>query len=418
MNSPYIIVFGVVVACCVANAQPTIQNCTVFPSNNIWNTRIDTLPVHEHSAQYINSIGGALSLRNDFGSGLWDGAPIGIPIVLVGNGTPRSTVTFEYDDESDHVEYPIPPNPPIEGGRSSDGDRHVLMIDTNTCMLYELYHVDSTATGWTAGSGAVFDLSSNTLRPDTWTSADAAGLPIFPGLVRYEEVAAGEINHMIRFTVPKTSRAYLWPARHYASSITDPAFPPMGLVMRLRSTFNVESLQPQARVVARALQRYGMILADNGSSWFMSGIPDERWDMDDLYTLRTIKGADFEAVDLSGLIDNPNSAKVKTPATDVANNVSVPSGATVHGKIITIPQTQPSNIRPIDDVMIFDVVGSRLNVGTRNIAVTERSLSVNLGSLTNGNYLLCITSASGCHTTPLIISGGVIMVATRTSVFR
>lgn len=225
-------------------AQLWTSACRVFPTDNIWNTPINKVPVHPRSSAYVNTIGADLSLRNDFGSGLWNGAPIGISYNIVGSSTPRSSVVFDYTDESDIVGYPIPQAPLIEGGDSGTGDRHVLMLDTSECKLYELYHVYNRNNVWTAGSGAVFDLTSNTLRPDTWTSADAAGLPILPGLVRYEEVAGGEIGHMIRFTVPKTSRAYLWPARHYASSITDPAYPPMGLVMRLKSTFDTS--KPQA----------------------------------------------------------------------------------------------------------------------------------------------------------------------------
>ena len=292
--------------------QTTIKECLVFPSNNIWNTSVDNLPVHPKSNEYINTIGANLSLRNDFGSGLWNGAPIGIPYVLVSSGQKKINVDFEYAGESDKLGYPIPPNPPIEGGSESTGDRHILIIDTNDCILYELYSAyQNPDSSWRAGSGAIFDLSSNELRPEGWTSADAAGLPIFPGLVKFDEVLSGEIKHKIRFTVPNTQRKYLWPARHYASSITNENYPPMGLVMRLKNSFNTELLAPQAKVIANALKKYGMILADNGSAWFMSGVPDERWDMDDLYTLRQIKGYDFEAVDISGQMINMNSGEAK-----------------------------------------------------------------------------------------------------------
>ncbi len=309
----------------LAFSQTTIKNCNVFPKNNIWNTPVDKLPVHPKSSAYINTIGAELSLRNDFGSGLWNGAPIGIPYVIVGSGQKKLQVSFEYSDESDKFGYPIPDNPPIEGGNQSTGDRHILIIDTSDCTLYELYSAyQNEDKSWRAGSGAIFNLNSNELRPNGWTSADAAGLPIFPGLVKFDEVKAGEINHMIRFTVPKTQRKFLWPARHYASSITDENYPPMGLVMRLKSSFNTDKLSPQAKVIATALKKYGMILADNGSAWFMSGVPDDRWDMDDLYTLRQIKGSDFEAVDISSLMVDKNSGEAKnTPNSIPEKNNSI-----------------------------------------------------------------------------------------------
>jgi len=300
--------------------QPKIKDCYIFPENNIWNTKIDKLPVHPKSKNYINTIGSELKLKADFGSGFWDGAPIGIPYVLVGSNQEKLLVDFEYSDESDKSGYPIPSNPPIEGGNESDGDRHILIIDTTNCILYELYSAyQNNDKTWRAGSGAIFDLTSNTLRTEGWTSADAAGLPIFPGLVKFEEVQFGEIKHMIRFTVPKTQRKYLWPARHYASSITDEDYPPMGLVMRLKSSFNTDKLSPQAKVIAIALKKYGMILADNGSAWFLSGVPDERWDMDDLYTLRQISGNDFEVVDISSLMIDSNSGEVREQINYIQN---------------------------------------------------------------------------------------------------
>ena len=196
--------------------------CSILPSNNIWNTPIDKLPVDKNSDIYIQTIGPTKNLHPDFGSGLWNNAPIGIPYTIVDGNQKKVFVQFEYADESDKGPYPIPDNPLIEGGEDSNGDRHILIVDKDNCILYELYSAYKNPDGsWKAGSGAIFDLNSNSLRPDSWTSADAAGLPILPGLVRYDEVAAGEINHMIRFTVPKTQRKYIWPARHYASSITD-----------------------------------------------------------------------------------------------------------------------------------------------------------------------------------------------------
>jgi hypothetical protein len=208
-------------------------------------------------------------------------------------------VTFEYADESDGSRYPIPRDAPIEGGPDADGDRHVLLVDRDRCRLYELYDAHPLDGGarWRAGSGAIFDLRSNRLRPAGWTSADAAGLPILPGLARFGEVAKGSIDHALRFTARRTRRAYVYPARHFASDSTDRALPPMGLRVRLKRAASLAGLGPQARIVARALQRYGALLADNGSPWFFSGAPDRRWDNDDLQTLRRLQGSDFEVVD-------------------------------------------------------------------------------------------------------------------------
>lgn len=283
------------------STAPTIGGCPVFPADNIWNTRIDTLPLHERSAEYIASMGNS-TLHPDFGSGTWEGAPIGIPYIVVPADEPMSDILYTaYGDESDPGPYPIPQDAPIEGGQNGDGDRHVLAIQQGTCQLYELYRAFPTGEAWEAESGATYDLNSHDLRPNGWTSADAAGLPILPGLVRYDEVAAGEINHAIRFTAQITQRAYLWPARHYASSRTDPSLPPMGLRVRLRADFPVDDYSPQVQVILRAMQRYGLILADNGSNWYISGAPDERWDNDILRELRQVRGNDFEAVDHASL---------------------------------------------------------------------------------------------------------------------
>lgn len=287
--------------------------CSILPSNNIWNTPIDKLPVDKNSDIYIQTIGLTKNLHPDFGSGLWNNAPIGIPYTIVDGDQKKVFVQFEYADESDKGPYPIPDNPLIEGGEDSNGDRHILIVDKDNCILYELYSAYKNPDGsWRAGSGAIFDLNSNSLRPDSWTSADAAGLPILPGLVRYDEVAAGEIKHMIRFTVPKTQRKYKWPARHYASSITDEKYPPMGQVFRLKNSVNISTFSKEAQVILTALKKYGMILADNGSAWFISGVPDERWNNDAINELKQIKGSDFEAVDISSLMVNANSGEAKS----------------------------------------------------------------------------------------------------------
>jgi hypothetical protein len=254
-----------------------VAGCPMFPADNIWNARVDSLPVHPRSDDYISSIGRDTGLHPDFGSGTWDGGPIGIPYTTVPGTQPRVNVTFGYADESDPGPYPIPPDPPIEGGPSSTGDRHVLIVDRDECKLYELYAAYPQPDGsWHAGSGAVFDLHSNALRPTTWTSADAAGFPILSGLARYDEVASGEIRHALRFTARRTQRAYVWPARHFASSITDPSVPPMGQRFRLKASFDLTPFPPEVRVILQALKTYGMKLADNGSDWFISGAPDPR----------------------------------------------------------------------------------------------------------------------------------------------
>lgn len=289
--------------------------CDLFPADNIWNTRIDHLPAHRLSDTYVNTIGRDAEFHADFGSGIWppdDGGPIGIPYAVVPADQPPVPVSFYYDDESDPGPYPIPPDAPIEGGPDAAGDRHILLVQEETCRLYELYDAYPRADGgWDAGSGAVFDLNGNALRPAGWTSADAAGLPILPGLVRYDEVASGAINHALRFTAPETQRAYVWPARHFASDLTDARYPPMGLRLRLRADFDTAAFHPDVQVILRAMQRYGIILADNGSPWYISGAPDERWDNDVLRQLHQLTGDDFEAVDVAALMVSPDSAQAR-----------------------------------------------------------------------------------------------------------
>jgi hypothetical protein len=280
---------------------PGAPRCTVFPKTNPWNQRVDRLPVTADSAEIIRSIGTERGLHADFGSGLWEGAPIGIPITVVGRRQPKSRVSFEYGGESDRVAYPIPKNVAIEGGRRSTGDRHAVIVDRDSCRLYELFALHPQGRRWRAGSGAVWDLRSNRLRPAGWTSADAAGLPILPGLARYDEVRRGVIDHALRFTVRRTRRAYVYPARHFASNSADPSLPPMGLRVRLRVSFEVGGFPRQARVVLTALKRYGMLVADNGSDWYITGAPNAGWRNDDLRTLARVKGSDFEVVDTSSL---------------------------------------------------------------------------------------------------------------------
>jgi len=295
-------------------APPSAGGCPVFPANNVWNARVDALPVHPQSDAWVAAIGAARPLHPDFGT-VWNGAPNGIPWVVAPPGTKGVAVRFEYDDESDPGPYPIPPGAPIEGGAGSDGDRHVLVVDAATCRLYELFAAYPEADGtWRAGSGAIFDLRGNALRPATWTSADAAGLPILPGLVRYEEAVSGEIAHALRFTAPQTRGEFVWPARHEASSLTDARVPPMGQRFRLKASVDVTSFPASVRPILEALKRYGMMLADNGSSWFISGAPDPRWSDDDLHQLQRLTGASFEAVDTSSLMIDPDSAATRSNA--------------------------------------------------------------------------------------------------------
>jgi hypothetical protein len=274
-----------------------------FPADNPWNTDVSGARVDPRSATLIASCGTA-NLHPDFGT-VWQGAPNGIPYVVVGGNQARVPVTFAYADESDPGPYPIPADAPIEGGPSGTGDRHVLVLDRDAWKLYELFDARPQDGGrrWTAGSGAVFDLSSNALRPAGWTSADAAGLPILPGLVRYDEVVErGEIRHALRFTCPRTRRAYLSPARHYASSSTDPNLPPMGMRVRLRASYDVSGFPAEVRVILNAMKRYGMLLADNGSAWYVSGAPDPRWSDERLAAIRQVPGSAFEVVEMGAVV--------------------------------------------------------------------------------------------------------------------
>jgi hypothetical protein len=286
---------AVALATAVAHSSPLPQasRCPVFPRDNPWNRRVDRLPVARNSAAIIRSIGARTGLHPDFGSGLWEGSPIGIPVTVVGGSQKKVRVSFEWADESDAGPYPIPANVRLEGG----DDRHAIIVDRDACRLYELYALQREGGRWRAGSGAIWSLRSNRVRPAGWTSADGAGLPILPGLARYDEVARGRIDHALRFTAEETRRAFIYPARHHASELTDPNLPPMGLRVRLRAGFRTDGFPRQARVVLEALKRYGMIVSDNGSSWFITGVPDPRWNNDDLHTIDRVKGSDFEVVD-------------------------------------------------------------------------------------------------------------------------
>ncbi len=332
-----------------AHAQPaphaSIGGCPLFPADNIWNRDISALPVAPDSASIIASIGAGGHLHADFGAGLYQGAPIGIPYTVVPASQPGVAVSFDYASESDPGPYPIPANAPIEGGANSTGDRHVLIVQSGVCKLYEMYaSYPQSSGGWHAGSGAVWNLNADALRPRNWTSADAAGLPILPGLVRYDEVASGAISHALRFTVQHTRNTFVWPARHQASSLTGAAYPPMGLRLRLKASVNISAFSAPNRVILTALKRYGMMVADNGSSWYISGAPDNRWNNDDLAQLARIPGSDFEVVNTSSLTVNPNSGAARQPAASTPTPTRQPSptaSPTPGSPIVTptLPQT-------------------------------------------------------------------------------
>lgn len=320
MRRRLLLVVALLASALVAASGPAaearaIGGCPMFPANNYWHADVSDLPVHARSADWVRSIGLDDGLKADFGSGRWDGGPIGIPYNIADAQTRRHTVTFRWGSESDRVPYPIGPNPRIEGGRppgsTASGDRHLLTVDKSTCRLLELYRVRRLPDGrWRADSGAVWNLRSNALRPAGWTSADAAGLPILPGLVRWDEVAAGHIDHAIRFTAPATRDRYIWPARHQAGG-NDADLPPMGAWFRLKASVDISGYPARLRVILEALQTHGMILADNGSPWYLSGVPSPNWNNDLLNSLGDdLTGRDFEAVDTTSLISDTDSGAV------------------------------------------------------------------------------------------------------------
>ena len=281
-----------------ASPLPGAPGCQIFPPDNVWNTPVANLPVDPRSAQYIAAIGPGAPLHPDFGQGDWDGEPMGIPYNVVPGAQPKVPVHFMYASESDPGPYPIPPGAQVEGGPTSTGDRHVIVVNTGNCTDYEMWssYPQRGGTSWRAGSGAVFPLDSDKLRPAGWTSADAAGLPILPGLARYDEVSAGAITHALRFTVSQSQAGFIHPATHFASSSTNPALPPMGLRLRLKASYDISSFTGQSLVILTALKKYGMIVADNGSSWFITGAPDPGWNNNDLDQLKKVPGSALEVV--------------------------------------------------------------------------------------------------------------------------
>lgn len=319
-------------ACNAAALGPgaSLQGFLPFPADNAWNRDVSGDPVDPNSAAIIAFIGAGTGLHPDFGAGLYNGGPIGIPYSVVASSTQAKVpVTFTaYGNESDPGPMPIPATAPVEGGSAATGDRHVLVMDRDACVLYELYRAFPQGNGsWTADSAAIWDLKTNTLRPYGWTSADAAGLPLFPGLARYDEVAAGAIPHALRFTVPTSRRAYVLPATHWASNNTSTSAPPMGLRVRLKAGVDISTYPLQARIVLAALKRYGMILADNGSAWYISGAPDDRWNNTQLATLSGIKGSDLEVVQMGTVHTIHPTGSGPTITAFAATPATLPAGA-------------------------------------------------------------------------------------------
>ena len=290
---------------------PGAPNCAMYPSDNVWNTDISGLPVDSHSAAWLSSMGGTTHLHPDFGPSGIPAVPYGIPYTVVSPLTPKVSLTFDYAGESDPGPYPFSASTPIEGGAGSTGDRHALMVDPSSCTLYELYDARYIPTGSTAGSGAIWNLRSNALRPTGWTSADAAGLPILPGLLRYDEVVSGSVTHAIRMTAQTTDTSYLWPARHEAGSASNAALPPMGARFRLKADYDISGYSPEAQVVLRAMRHYGLILADNGSNWYFGGTADPAWPASLVDELKQVPAGAFDAVDESTLIINPDSGQAR-----------------------------------------------------------------------------------------------------------
>jgi hypothetical protein len=289
-------------------------SCPAFPADSVWHADIRTLPVNARSGQWMSHMSPTRKLHPDFGPSYGaQPVPYGIPITVVAGTHAKVGVHFDYASESDRGPYPLGSDTKIEGGSSSSGDRHAVIVDKTTCRLFETYATRKSGTSWYAGSGAIWSLKSDALRPRGWTSADAAGLPILPGLLRYDEVAAGSVDHAIRFTTDKTDRRYVWPARHQAGSVSDPSYPPMGARFRLKAGYSLAGLRADTQTVLRAMKTYGVILADNGSPWFFQGTADTRWQSALLDQLKRVPASAFEAVDESRLMVSVDSGQARKP---------------------------------------------------------------------------------------------------------
>lgn len=351
---------GFLAAGCGLLSAQEIGGCPILPKNNVWNVSVDKLPVHASSARFIQTVGPDRNLHPDFS------AQGGIPYNVVPANQPMVPIAFD-SSESDPGPYPIPPNPVVEAG----SDAHVIIVQQGVCRLFEVFLLEKRPNGaWHGSSGAAFNLRGNELRPDGWTSADAAGLPILPGLVRYDEIAAGVIRHALRFTVPRTRREYIWPARHYASNTEDAIYPPMGLRVRLKANYDISRFHPEVQVVLRALKQYGMMISDNGSPWFITGATDSRWNDETWAQLKQVKGNDLEVVDTSSLMISPNSAQAGVVATVGRNDV------------------------PFSATPTFDPTGG----GTQTIRLSGDVVSSSLVNLIDGaqvSFLICQDEQGG-----------------------
>lgn len=405
-----------VAAVATVQAAPTVGGCSLFPANHVLNTRVDSLPVHPLSSAWVANVastgnGASRTFHMDFGSGLYPSppdptaAPIGIPYAIVDGTQARVPVAFGYADESDPGPYPIPANVPIEGVGPTDvqGDRHVLVVDKSACKLYELYNAWPVNGGasWTADAGAVFDLASDALRPAGWTSTDAAGLSVLQGLVRYDEVATGVIEHAIRFTAQRTQRAYLWPARHYASSVTDTNVAPMGARFRMKASVDIARFTGEARVIAQAMKTFGLILADNGSPWYVSGAPDSRWNNDTLRQLAALTGNDFEAVDESGLQLDANSAQAAgtttpppPPPTQASTTTSLASSANpvASGQAVTFTATVSASSGTASGSVAFKSDGTAI-ASCSAIALATGTAKCTTSALAAGSHAIVASYA-------------------------
>lgn len=306
-----VLLLGLGAGSAAAQQPPAVAlgpNATLFgnrllPPDSPWHRDVSKDPVDPRSKAILSRVGLGTTLHPDFGTE-WEGAPIGITYIVVGKGQPRVPVVFTYADESDPGPYPVPPNAPIEGGPKGTGDRHIIVLDRDSWVLWEMFNAFPDGKGgWKADSGAIWDLKKSQVRPPNWTSADAAGLPILPGLVRYDEVFGGKaIEHALRFTLAKTRKAYVPPASHFASDLHDEDLAPMGMRVRLRASYDVNGFAPEVRVILTALKKYGMFMADNGSNFFISGVPDQRWNNDVLRQLKKVTAGDFEVIEMKGMV--------------------------------------------------------------------------------------------------------------------
>ena len=352
-----VVVFAITPASLFAGPDQDLSDFKIFPDDNVWKWDISNYQVHSNSANFIASVGASVNLHPDFGT-VWDGAPIGIPYLVVTSAQPLVPIVYtDYGDESDPGPFPIPLTAAIEGGSASDGDRHVIIVDIDRKILCELYYAFPQTDHWEASSGAKFDLTVNVDRPLGWTSADAAGLPIFPGLVRYEEVyIKKEVNHAIRMTVQNSQKAYIYPARHFASSSTDTNRPPMGLRFRMKAGYDISRFSPPIQVICLAMKKHGLIVADNGSNWFISGAPDPRWNDDTLGQLKTIPGSAFEAVltvDAQGNPIKPSSVLPQARAKGLAAAAPKSAARFVNGRWTYFPDINAREIR-------FNLQGRRM----------------------------------------------------------